>query len=443
MYARFLIVGRASVSVLLSSKNISNTRSKVYFKDIYGWKVEDNPISARDAQPKGLHSLFTQKELHKYLKFKLLFSGPFEETLKDSRLVEDQIDFFTRADLAGRARLKAGKGCTDSMEKGVRTTQGIGLLDQEFGPAEESPEVTADALQMAVEDTICRKHITDSDCDFSGTLGRYKKKIQSHPFHLVSTSPWPLAVSISLFITTFGTVRYMHNYMHGGFTLALGLCSTLFMIFAWCRDIIRENSLDGAHTMKVQEGLCKGAMLFIVSEFVFFYGLLWSFMASILAPVYVGGGVWPPVGFHGVDPNGLPLFNTLVLLASSLTVSWAQFCTSTGRRKTGLFALLLTSLLASLFLWVQYWEFLSAPFSISHGIYGSVYHMISGCHCFHVVIGLFFLAVSAVRLYVGEFTKRHQFGFVAAVWYWHFIDLVWLAVYALIYWWGFGPVFFS
>ena len=204
----------------------------------------------------------------------------------------------------------------------------------------------------------------------------------------------------------------------------------------WWRDVIREATFEGHHTSVVQTGLRYGMILFIVSEVMFFSGFFWAFFHSALAPTVEIGSIWPPEGIHPFNPWDVPLLNTIILLASGATVTWAHHAITTGLRYQAIYALVLTLLLAVIFTSLQAFEYLEASFNISDGIYGSTFYMATGFHGFHVIIGTTFLAVCLVRLINYHFTTTHHFGFEAAAWYWHFVDVVWLFLFVSIYWWG-------
>jgi cytochrome c oxidase subunit 3 len=260
--------------------------------------------------------------------------------------------------------------------------------------------------------------------------------IQKHPFHLVDPSPWPLFSSISAFTSTVGGVMYMHGYTGGGSLLSLGMCMIMYSMFAWWRDVVREGTFQGHHTSFVQLGLRSGMILFIVSEVMFFAAIFWAFFHSSLAPTIEIGAVWPPRGIEVLNPWEIPFLNTLLLLSSGCSVTWAHHAIVAGERKQGVYALVLTVILAVIFTGLQVMEYLEAPFTIADSVYGACFFLSTGFHGFHVFIGTIFLAVCLVRLQNYHFTKGHHVGFEAAAWYWHFVDVVWLFLFVSIYWWG-------
>lgn len=263
-----------------------------------------------------------------------------------------------------------------------------------------------------------------------------KKNNQKHPFHLVDPSPWPFVGSIGAFGFTFGTVLYMHKYSGGFLLFILGLFTILYTMFFWWRDIIREATFEGQHTLAVQHGLRQGVLLFIISEIMFFVAFFWAFFDASIKPSAILGGVWPPEGISIINPWDLPLLNTVILLSSGTTVTVVHHAIIAGSKKTANFALFITIILAFEFTCIQIFEYYNAPFTISDGIYGSTFFMATGFHGFHVFIGTCFLTICLIRLIKNHFTRQHHFGFEAAAWYWHFVDVVWLFLFIAIYWWG-------
>ena len=262
------------------------------------------------------------------------------------------------------------------------------------------------------------------------------QNVQKHPFHLVDTSPWPIFASLGALCTTVGMVMYMHGY-HGGELLAsCGFSMVLYTMFVWWRDVIRESTFQGHHTRTVQYGLRYGMILFIVSEIMFFFAFFWAFFHSSLAPTIEIGAMWPPKGIEVLNPWEIPFLNTVILLTSGASVTWAHHAILAGQRSQAMLSLLVTVLLASVFTGFQVMEYIEAPFTISDGVYGSTFFLATGFHGFHVFVGTIFLFICLVRVYKNHFTVNHHFGFEAAAWYWHFVDVVWLFLFVAIYWWG-------
>lgn len=375
------------------------------------------------------------------------------------------------------------------------------------------------------------------------TLNQFRYSLQTykHPFHLVNVSPWPFFVALSLLAVTVGSVLYFHRYMVAETTLLYGFSALLFVCICWFRDIVREATFEGHHTLLVQRGIKLGMILFIVSEVMFFFSFFWAFFHSSLAPAIQIGGIWPPRGITVFNPWEVPLLNTLILLTSGASVTWAHYavrsrfvrwfsgdywrcfdrmhrdyrhkslrysrkCLRTtvlgviprfmrsllkvntwlysralsrvngllltssdfygGKsflkireflgpmrpvwltfrslyasffersRHDLLLALLVTVVLGVLFTLIQFYEYKHAPFTISDSVYGSTFFLTTGFHGLHVLVGTIFLVVCFIRGYRYHFTRGHHVGLECAIWYWHFVDVVWLGLYISVYHWG-------
>lgn len=258
-----------------------------------------------------------------------------------------------------------------------------------------------------------------------------------HPYHLVKPSPWPLLGAFAGGLFALGMVIYMHG---GGKLLAiLGFASILGVMFGWWRDVIREAVREKAHTPVVKIGLRYGMSLFIASEVMFFAAFFWAFYDAALFPkVFAENpqGVWPPPHIEPLEAFHLPLMMTLILLLSGVTVTWAHHAIVEGKNAEATKALGLTVLLGVMFTFFQGYEYAHAAFGFTEGIYPSTFYMATGFHGFHVIVGTIFLAVCWIRTMKGHFTPKSHFGFEAAAWYWHFVDVVWLFLFVSVYWWG-------
>nr|ANH55849.1 cytochrome c oxidase subunit III [Grandisonia alternans] len=257
---------------------------------------------------------------------------------------------------------------------------------------------------------------------------------QAHTYHMVDPSPWPLTGAIAALLMTSGLAMWFHY--NSTTIMLLGFMVLGLTMLQWWRDIIREATFQGHHTITVQQGLRYGMILFITSEVFFFLGFFWAFYRASLAPTIELGECWPPTGIMPLDPFEVPLLNTAVLLASGVTVTWAHHSIMLGNRKEAIHALTLTIMLGIYFTILQAMEYYEAPFTISDGIYGSTFFVATGFHGLHVIIGSTFLIICLLRQIMYHFTSKHHFGFEAAAWYWHFVDVVWLFLYVSIYWWG-------
>ena len=262
------------------------------------------------------------------------------------------------------------------------------------------------------------------------------KNLNKHPYHLVDPSPWPLLASFGCFFLTFGFVMFFHGYLGGLFLTFNGLFLVLLIMYTWWRDVIREATYEGQHTLQVQKGLKMGMILFIVSEVMFFFGFFWAFFHSALAPVPELGSLWPPLGIYTISAWDIPLLNTLILLTSGATVTISHHSIVHGSMDDSIISLVLTIVLAVFFTCIQVFEYVDASFTISDSVYGSTFFLATGFHGLHVFIGTIFLLISLFRVMNHHLTKEHHFGFEAAAWYWHFVDVVWLFLFIVIYWWG-------
>lgn len=257
-----------------------------------------------------------------------------------------------------------------------------------------------------------------------------------HSYHLVDPSPWPIIASLGALMFTVGMVLFMHRFLGGGWLVITGLSTIVYVMFTWWRDIIREATFEEQHTAVVQRGLRLGMILFIISEIMFFFAFFWAFFHSSLAPTFNIGGVWPPQAIQVIQTSGIPLTNTFFLLSSGATVTWAHHAIIARAKKQAIIGLLLTILLASIFTFFQGLEYFEAPFSISDSVFGSCFFLTTGFHGFHVFVGTIALIVALARIVINHFTSEHHFGFESAAWYWHFVDVVWLFLFVVVYWWG-------
>ena len=260
------------------------------------------------------------------------------------------------------------------------------------------------------------------------------------PFHLVDPSPWPITGALGGGVMLFGVVHWAHGGSYIPFTI--GVLIVLGTMALWWRDVLSESRTAGLHTAVVRLGLRYGMALFIASEVMFFVGFFWAYFHFALFPQHVlgdAGAVWPPTGIRTFNPFELPLMNTLLLLLSGTTITWAHHSLIHGDRKHLIMGLGLTVLLGLLFTTFQALEYHEAPFKFAGGgVYPSVFFLATGFHGFHVMVGTAFLIVCWFRARSGDFTPTRHFGFEAAAWYWHFVDVVWLFLFVSIYLWGAG-----
>lgn len=255
-----------------------------------------------------------------------------------------------------------------------------------------------------------------------------------HAYHLVDIRPWPLTGSIRALILTTGLVKWFH---HSNINLLLlRFIAILLTIIQWWRDITREGTYQGLHTKIVITGLRWGIILFIVSEILFFFSFFWAFFHRRLSPAIEIGSTWPPLGVQPFNPFQIPLLNTTILLSSGATVTWAHHSIIESNHSQAIQSLAITIILGFYFTFLQGFEYIEASFTIADSVYGSTFFVATGFHGLHVIIGSSFLAICWFRLFKHHFSSNHHFGFEAAAWYWHFVDVVWLFLYVFIYWWG-------
>jgi cytochrome c oxidase subunit 3 len=285
-----------------------------------------------------------------------------------------------------------------------------------------------------------------------------------HSYHLVNPSPWPVVGSLSLFVLAIGAVVAMRGIEVGGplgqllakgnmLLLGVGFAGVIGTMIGWWGDVIKEGR-QGHHTEVVDIHLRYGMILFIASEVMFFVAWFWAYFELAIFHGHRADWIimgdpeamkawahWPPPHVETFDPFHLPLMNTLILLLSGTTVTWAHHALQQGDRTGARNGLLLTVLLGALFTWIQFGvEYPLAGFAFGNmgdetnaNLYGSTFFMATGFHGVHVVIGTIFLAVCLIRLLAGHFTPKKHFGLEAAAWYWHFVDVVWLFLFAFVY----------
>nr|YP_448743.1 cytochrome c oxidase subunit III [Petrobius brevistylis]AAX39855.1 cytochrome c oxidase subunit III [Petrobius brevistylis] len=258
--------------------------------------------------------------------------------------------------------------------------------------------------------------------------------LMNHPYHLVERSPWPLTGALGALTMTAGLTKWFHQYNISLFMI--GLATILLTMIQWWRDVSRESTFQGLHTSPVVAGLRWGMILFIISELIFFISFFWAFFHSSLSPTPSLGCSWPPAGIMPFNPFQVPLLNTTILLTSGVSVTWAHHSLMENNHTQALQGLIFTIFLGIYFSSLQAFEYSEVPFTIADAVYGSTFFVATGFHGLHVLIGTAFLATCLFRHSSCHFSAQHHFGFEAAAWYWHFVDVVWLFLYISIYWWG-------
>nr|WPS67082.1 cytochrome c oxidase subunit 3 [Hyssopus sp. 1 HHL-2023a] len=254
------------------------------------------------------------------------------------------------------------------------------------------------------------------------------------PFHLVTVSPWPILMSFSIMTMLVGVMNWFNNYSI--ILMFYGLLISMLCMFQWWRDVVRESFNQGFHTKLVVKGLKLGMLLFIISEIFFFISIFWCYFHMFLSPSIEIGGLWPPKNIVSFNPYQIPLLNTIILLSSGVSITWCHYSLICSNKIDSIYSMMVTILLGLIFSLIQYMEYLEASFTISDSVYGSIFFMSTGFHGFHVLVGTMFLIVNLFRIMKNNYSSVHHFGFEAAAWYWHFVDVVWLFLYLLVYFWS-------
>ena len=258
--------------------------------------------------------------------------------------------------------------------------------------------------------------------------------INHHPYHLVDVRPWPIIGAVRVINIIVGTIKIFH--IQTNFLIILGATTTILIMYQWWRDIVRERTFQGLHSIKVIKGLKWGMILFITSEVIFFVSFFWAFIHRRASPNIELGINWPPLGIKTFNILQVPLLNTVILISSGVSITWAHHALLNNNHQQTKNGLLITVILGLYFTILQAFEYYEASFNISDSIYGATFFIATGFHGVHVIIGTTFIIVCLIRHINNHFSKYHHFGFEAAAWYWHFVDVVWLFLYILVYWWG-------
>nr|QCG69828.1 cytochrome c oxidase subunit III [Andrena hunanensis]QCG69841.1 cytochrome c oxidase subunit III [Andrena striata] len=257
----------------------------------------------------------------------------------------------------------------------------------------------------------------------------------NHPFHMVTMSPWPMLTSINIMNMFMSIIIMM--YLKTTTILIISMMTMIMCLTQWWRDVIRESTFQGCHTLMVTKLIKMSMILFIISELMFFVALFWTYFHSSIAPSIEIGMTWPPTSIKQMNPYNIPLLNSVVLVSSGITVTWTHYSLLTEKSMDAKFSFMLTIILGMYFTFLQVIEYLEATFCFNDSIYGSIFFMTTGFHGSHVNIGLIFLATCFMRLTKNHFSKMHHLHFETASWYWHFVDIIWLFLYITIYWWNY------
>lgn len=259
---------------------------------------------------------------------------------------------------------------------------------------------------------------------------------RKHLFHILPQSPWPLFTGIGVFFFVSSITFAMHGVIHAAWAFLFALIILYVSCVTWVDDIIDEATGAGDHTVAVQMGITSGFLLFILSEIMLFLGFFWAFFHASLCPSILLGAEFPPVGVIVIPIYLFPLYNTCLLLLSGITVTWLHKAILLGSYKESIDSFFLTIFLGVCFFILQMFEYYESPFSYNTSVYGCSFFMLTGLHGFHVFVGILCLFFSFLRLILNHFTVKHHNGLIFAIWYWHFVDVVWLFLFITVYFWG-------
>lgn len=255
-------------------------------------------------------------------------------------------------------------------------------------------------------------------------------------FHVLEPSLWPFFIAFGLFFFVTGIAFCMHYVVTGYYILIIGLLILIVTSIFWFLDISREAVVKGYHTQIVRRGLKLGFLFFITSEIMLFFGFFWAFFHSALSPSIEVGAVWPPVGLNVIPVFEFPLFNTFVLIISGFSVTWVHRAISLGSFKDSIDGFMITILLGVFFIFLQGLEYYESTFNLQDGAYPSAFFMLTGLHGCHVIVGVCFLFICFLSLLSNHYLTSHYLRLVFAIWYWHFVDIVWIILFLSVYCWG-------
>lgn len=264
-------------------------------------------------------------------------------------------------------------------------------------------------------------------------LNSLRLRFQFFPSHLVERSIWPIFLSFTLFSLAISAVEYMHGYSTGVILLRASFVLTIMGMLLWWKDVIIEATFLGDHTKKVRDGILQGFILFVISEVMVFLSVFWAYAHSSLSPAVEIGGVWPPAGITPLDAFAIPFINTLILLSSGAYITWGHHALICNNRKALLTGTFITIFLALIFTFFQYVEYTSSGFTFADSVYGTVFYATTGLHGLHVLVGTLFIVVQYLRIINYHVTTSHHLGHESAILYWHFVDVVWLLLFGVVY----------
>lgn len=248
-----------------------------------------------------------------------------------------------------------------------------------------------------------------------------------HPYHLIEPSPWPLLISFNILSFLIGIVSLLGGYSHALLTMGISFIMILYIMYLWLSDITNESLILGFHLFKVSRGLIYGFLLFVVTEIMLFFSFFWAYFHSALNPTY---SIWPPIGLDLINPWSIPLLNTFLLFYSGIAATWSHHSFLSKDRKSSLISLFIAIILGLIFVFLQYFEYSNSSYDISDSVYSSAFYMLTGLHGMHVLVGITFLIVVLYRIYSYHIPNVI---FDLSMIYYHFVDIVWIILFVLIY----------
>nr|YP_009987536.1 cytochrome c oxidase subunit III [Epeurysa nawaii]QBZ37996.1 cytochrome c oxidase subunit III [Epeurysa nawaii]QBZ38009.1 cytochrome c oxidase subunit III [Epeurysa nawaii] len=257
---------------------------------------------------------------------------------------------------------------------------------------------------------------------------------KNHPFHLVTNSPWPILLSFSIMNFLISTIILLNQKIK--WFMMFSFFILILNMYQWWRDVKRESSYKGDHTMIVKKMIKMGMIMFILSEIMFFISFFWSFFHSSLSPSIELGMKWPPKGINPFNPMEIPLLNTIILVSSGASITWAHNSLLSNKFKQSMSSMIITIILSFYFTTLQWIEYKNSSFTISDSVFGSTFFMTTGFHGIHVIVGTIFILTALESVVNMKSSKINHLSLELSAWYWHFVDVVWLFLYLIMYWWN-------
>lgn len=268
------------------------------------------------------------------------------------------------------------------------------------------------------------------------SLNKNEFSVRQTGFFLLTPSPWPLFSSFAVFLMLTGFAAYLNYYISGLFCFFLGVFFVILAFVFWCRDLIRELTFLGRSSLLVESNIRWAFWFFIVSEALLFFSFFWAFFHSAFEPVVQIGAVWPPMESIQMNSLGIPIVNTIFLLASGAALTWAQYGIIGGQAREVKLGFAVLFAYAVFFMMSQWHEYVVAFHQVNDSVFGSTMYILTMFHGLHVLIGSIFLFICFIRFLLGHFKTVSYLALTLAAWYWHFVDVVWVLVFLWIYLWG-------